>query len=494
MTTKIIVLGIYVAILFLIGIVASRRIKKMSDYYLGGKNMGFWAVAFSARATGESGWLLIGLTGMGAMAGYSGYWVVAGELLGVFVSWQFMAKRFKRRTDDYKALTIPDYLQSHFKSSNNTLRIIAASVLVIFVVIYVASQMDVTGIAFESMLNIDYRIGALVGFAIVLAYIFIGGFVAAVWSDMFQGILMFFGLVLLPIVVWYSMDHGTGITEGLNAIDPTLTQVMGRSDDGWMNLFTILGFSMIGLGFLGSPQVYVRFMSIKSEKEIDKGKWVAMAFTLLTDAAAVTIGILARIYFTKEGQDPEAILGNNGEDVLSMVTESFLPTILVAIFIAIVLSAIMSTIDSLLILASSAITRDFYQKIFRPDLKDENLTKFSRITTIAMALIALIIAIILYNLYPDRQIFWIMIFGWSGIAATFCPVIILSLFWKGYSEKGAIASMVTGFISIIIFKFIVTEIDGIGAYFKELDVLAPSFLVAMIFGWIFSKLYPSQSK
>lgn len=492
MVTKIIVLAVYVSILFLIGILASRRVKSMSDFYLGGKKMGFWAVAFSARATGESGWLLIGLTGMGAMAGYSAYWVVIGELLGVFVSWQYMAKRFKRRSDNYKAITIPDYLQGHFKSSTNTLRIISASVLVVFVVIYVASQMDVTGIAFESMLNIDYRIGAMIGFLIVLAYIFIGGFVAAVWSDMFQGILMFFGLVLLPIVVWFSMDHGAGVTAGLNAIDPTLTQVMGRSDDGLMNLFTILGFSMIGLGFLGSPQVYVRFMSISSEKEIDKGKWIALLFTLLTDAAAVTIGILARIYFTKEGQDPEVILGNGGENVLSMITNEFLPTILVAIFIAIVLSAIMSTIDSLLILASSAITRDFYQKILRPDLKDQDLTKFSRLVTVAMAIAALGIAILLYNLYPDRQVFWIMIFGWSGIAATFCPVIILSLFWKGYSEKGAIASMVTGFASVILFKFVVSDMETVGPYFKELDVLAPSFLLAMIVGYIFSKIYPPK--
>lgn len=464
----------------------------MSDFYLGGKKMGFWAVAFSARATGESGWLLIGLTGMGALAGFSGYWVVLGELLGVFISWQFMAKRFKRLSDTYNAITIPDYLEGHFKSTTNTLRIVSASTIVVFVIIYVASQMDVTGIAFESMLGIDYRVGVLVGFAIVLTYIFIGGFVAAVWSDMFQGILMFFGLVLLPIVVWFSMDQGAGITAGLNAIDPTLTQFMGRSDDVWMNIFTILGFSMIGLGFLGSPQVYVRFMSIESEKEIDKGKWVALLFTLLTDAAAVTIGILARIYFTSAGQDPEAILGTGGEDVLSMITHEFLPTILVAIFIAIVLSAIMSTIDSLLVLASSAITRDFYQKIFRPDLKDENLTKFSRIITITMALIALGIAVLLYNLYPDRQIFWIMIFGWSGIAATFCPVIILSLFWKGYTEKGAIASMITGFLSVILFKFVVSEMEGIGPYFDKLDVLAPSFALAMIVGYIVSKVFPKK--
>ena len=489
---KIAVLAVYVGILFIIGILASRRIKSMSDYYVGGKKMGFWAVAFSARATGESGWLLIGLTGMGAMAGYSAYWVVIGELLGVFVSWQFMAKRFKKRSDAYGAITIPDYLQSHFKTTTHTLRIIVATILVVFIVIYVASQIDVTGVAFKSMLGIDYKIGALIGFFIVLAYIFVGGFVAAVWSDLFQGFLMFIGLVLLPIVVWFSMDHGAGVTAGLNAIDPTLTQIMGRSTDGFMNLFTILGFSMIGLGFLGSPQVYVRFMSIKNEKEIDKGKWVATTFTLLTDAAAVTIGILARIYFTREGQDPEVILGNSGENVLSMITEEFLPTILVAIFVAIVLSAIMSTIDSLLILASSAITRDFYQKIFRPNIKDESLTKISRISTIIMAFTALIIAMIMNYVSPDRQMFWVILFGWSGIAATFCPVIILSLFWKGYSERGAMASMVSGFLAVILFNFVFKEMPVVGPYFVAIDVLAPSFAVAMFVGFIVSKKYPPR--
>ena len=491
MLTKFIVLAIYVSILFLIGILASRRIKSMSDFYVGGKNMGFWAVAFSARATGESGWLLIGLTGMGALAGYSAYWVVLGELMGVFVSWFFMAKLFKRRSDAFGSITIPDYLESHFKSKTHTLRIISASVLSIFVVIYVSSQIDATGIAFESMLNVNYFVGALIGFFIVLIYIFIGGFVAAVWSDLFQGMLMFFGLVLLPIVVWFSMDHGQSITSGLNAIDPALTSIWGGNEDGWMNLFTILGFSMIGLGFLGSPQVYVRFMSIKNEAEIDKGKWVAIAFTLFTDAAAVTIGILARVLFTESGQDPEAVFGVGATDVLNMMTENFLPFILVAIYIAIVLSAIMSTIDSLLIIASSAITRDFYQKIFHPEIEDDQLTRVSRIVTVIMAVVALGIAMTIALVSPERQVFWVIIFGWSGIAATFCPVIILSLFWKGYSETGAIASMVSGFISVMVIKFVFQNMDGIGEYFVALDVLAPSFLVAMIFGWIFSKLYPA---
>ena len=399
-----------------------------------------------------------------------------------------MAKLFKRKSDSYDAITIPDYLQSHFKSTTNTLRILSASVLSIFVIIYVSSQIDATGIAFESLLGMNYFAGALLGFGIVLVYIFIGGFVAAVWSDMFQGLLMFFGLVLLPIVVWFSMDHGQGIISGLNAIDPALTDIWGGHEDVWMNVFTILGFSMIGLGFLGSPQVYVRFMSIRNEEEIDKGKWVAIAFTFLTDAAAVTIGILARVLFTKSGQDPEAIFGIGATDVLKLMTENFLPYVLVAIYVAIVLSAIMSTIDSLLIIASSAITRDFYQKIFHPEIKDEDLTKLSRIVTIVMALIALAIAMTIAILSPERQVFWVIIFGWSGIAATFCPVIILSLFWKGYTEKGAIASMIAGFLSVIVIKFVFQNLEGVGPYFQALDVLAPSFAVAMIFGWIFSKL------
>lgn len=466
----------------------------MSDFYVGGKNMGFWAVAFSARATGESGWLLIGLTGMGAIAGFSGYWVVLGEFLGVFISWFFMAKRFKRRSDSFGSITIPDYLQSHFKSTTHTLRILSATVLSVFVIIYVSSQIDATGIAFESMLDINYYTGALIGFLIVLVYIFVGGFVAVVWSDLFQGLLMFIGLVLLPIVVWFSMDHGQSITAGLHAIEPGLTSFWGRHDDVWLNVFTILGFSMIGLGFLGSPQVYVRFMSIKNEAEINKGRWVAIIFTLLTDAAAVTIGILARVLFTESGQDPEVVFGTGATDVLSVMTENFLPYLLVAIYIAIVLSAIMSTIDSLLIIASSAITRDFYQKIFRPELKDKELTKISRVVTVIMAVVALGIAMTIALVSPERQVFWVIIFGWSGIAATFCPVIILTLFWKGYSEKGAIASMISGFLAVILFKFVFQNMESVGEYFVALDVLGPSFLIAMIFGWVFSKIYPPKTK
>lgn len=490
MLAKIIALSIYVLILFLIGYVASKRIKNISDFYVGGKKIGYWAVAFSARATGESGWILIGLTGMGAMAGLSAYWVVVGEVLGVAISWLFMAKPFKRLTDKYDSVTVPDYLESHFETKTHWLRGISATVLSIFVVIYVSSQIDATGIAFESMLDMNYYHGAILGFLIVLVYIFIGGFVAVVWSDLFQGFLMFLGLVILPIVVWFSMDLGDGIIPELHKIDPALVNIWGGQSDVWLNVATILGFAAIGLGFLGSPQVYVRFMSIKNETEITKGSRVAILFTLLTDFAAVSIGILARVFFTDSGQDAEAILGIGGADVLGMMTEYFLPLVLTAIYVAIILSAIMSTIDSLLVMASSAIVRDFYQKIFRPDLTNSQLTKTSRLVTLVIALLALGLAMIIAIVAPERQVFWVIIFGWSGIAATFCPVIILSLFWKAYSEAGAIASMISGFISVAMVKFVLQESETYGAYFEKIDVLLPSFLIALGFGWLFTKLFP----
>ncbi len=493
MDIKLVILLLYVLILLGIGIVASRRVRNISDFYVGGKKIGYWAVAFSARATGESGWLLIGLTGMGAMAGLSAYWVVVGEVLGVAISWFFMAKPFKLLSDKYGSITVPDFLESHFKSKSHLLRGLTASILSIFVIIYVSTQIDATGIAFESMMKMDYYYGAIIGFIIVLVYIFFGGFVAVVWSDLFQGLLMFFGLIILPIIMIMQFDAPVNIVDQLSSIDPKLIHPFGGESSGWMNLFTILGFSMIGLGFLGSPQVYVRFMSIKNVDSIRKGRWVAILFTLLTDAAAVSIGILTRIYFTDSGMDAEAVLGVGGKHVLSLATENFLPLTITAIYIAVVLSAIMSTVDSLLVLASSAITRDFYQKIFRPNASAKQLTRLSRTVTVIMAMFALAIAMAIAYFSPERQVFWLIIFGWSGIAACFCPVIILSLFYKGYSEAGAIASIITGFVSVVLLKFVLQPMEGIGKYIDKLDVLAPSFALAILAGVIASKLWPRSS-
>lgn len=493
--TKYLIIALYFGILFLLGFLASRKIKSIKDYYVGGKKLGYWVVAFSARATGESGWLLIGVTGMGAMVGFQAFWVVVGEVIGVAIAWFLMAKPFKRLSDTYDSITVPDYLESRFQSTSHLLRIISATALTVFVTIYVSSQIDATGAAFESFLGWNYYTGALTGFAIVVIYIFSGGFIAVAWSDFFQGLIMLLGLVLLPTAAYFTIENRDEIVSGLAQIDPGLVNIWGPGGLTLMNVMTIGGLLFIGLGFLGSPQVFVRFMSIRNEKEIDKGRWVAIAFTLITDTCAVLIGILGRYIFTEAGQDAEAILGNGAQNVLAMLADNVFTTIVVGLFVAAVLSAIMSTVDSLLVVASSAVVRDFYQKIYRPDLKDEELTKKSRVITLIIALFALSIALIVAVTTPGRSIFWFIIFGFSGIAATFCPTIILSLFYKNFNEKGAIAAMITGFLCIPLFEFVVPAIPGIGIYFDQLAEMFPSFLIAMIVGIIVSRLYrpPKQT-
>ncbi|HIN27048.1 MAG TPA: sodium/proline symporter [Candidatus Marinimicrobia bacterium] len=488
MITKYIVLAVYFIILMGIGIFASKRITDIRDYYVGGKKLGYWIAALSARATGESGWLLIGVTGMGAMMGVSAYWIVVGEVLGVYLSWQFLAKKFKIATDNYDSITVPDYLVSRFGSTSNTLRIISATALSLFVVIYVSAQIDITGKTFESFLNINYYTGILIGFGIVLMYISTGGFLAVAWSDFFQGMLMFIGLVILPIVTIFYIPDLSAFCKGLSAIDPGLTDIWGSGGFNLLNLVSVIGLISIGIGFLGSPQVYVRFMSIKDENEIKKGKWVAVWYTLITDTAAVTIGLLGRYLLTSVGQDPVLAIGHAGEDVLASLLDMVMPNVIIGVYIAAVLSAIMSTVDSLLVVASSAVTRDFYQQIFHPEIKNDALTSLSKKVTVVIAILALSIALLVSVLSPDRTVFWFVIFGWSGIAATFVPVIILSLLWDGFTEKGAIASMIVGFLSVSIFKFIIPKLPTVGIYFDKLDVMFPSVLLAMIAGYCISKI------
>ncbi len=487
MAMNYLVLACYFGILFLIGLIASKRINTMSDFFLGGKKLGYWVVAFSARATGESGWLILGLTGMGALMGVKAFWVVIGEVLGVTLCWFCMAKPFKRLTDKYDSMTIPDYLVSRFKTKTHTLRILAAFVLTVFVTIYVSAQIDATGSAFETFFGWNYFVGALVGFTIVVMYIFSGGFVAVAWSDLFQGVMMFLGLVALPIVGYFGLNQfgkTPGLLDGLQAIDPSLVNMMGDGGFSLMNLMGVIGFCMIGIGFLGSPQIFVRFMSIKDESEIKKGRWVAIGFTILTDSAAVLAGMIGRYMFTTLGQEPSITLGNGAQDVLPMMVSSLMPPVLVAIYIAVILSAIMSTIDSLLVVASSAVTRDYYQQIKNPHLDPDKMARLSKYITLGLALAALCVSLVVALVSPTRTIFWFVIFGWSGISASFCPMMILSLSWKKYNQYGAMASMITGFLGVPFFKFVAPKLNVIGPYIEQLSELPPAFLVSLISGII----------
>jgi sodium/proline symporter len=483
---KLVGVVLYLLALLAIGAAASRRMKDVRDYYAGGKNMGFWAVAFSARATGESAWLLLGLTGMGATLGLHAMWVVVGETLGVGAAWLWMARPFKELTDRYDSITMPDYLESRFDDRSRHLRIVSALALVVFVTVYVSAQIDATGTAFETFLGWNYYAGVFIGFAVVMVYITSGGFVAVVWSDVFQGALMGLGLVVLPVLGIVHAGGWDAVATGLRAIDPQMLSFsIGEGPRGWM---PTLALACIGLGFLGSPQVFVRFIALRSKNEIGRGAAVALAWTVLADTGAVVTGMVGRHLLTSPGEDVDKVLGTGGEAVLPTLVGELLPPLLIGLFIAIVLSAIMSTVDSLLIVASSAVVRDGYQKIRRPDVADEALVGLSRKVTFALAAVALGIALAVAATVPGRTVFWFVIFGWSGIAATFCPTVILSLYWRGMTTRGALAAMVTGFACVPIFKFWAPSWPRVGASFDALEELPPAFVASLIAGVLVSML------
>ncbi len=462
--------------------------RTISDYFAGGKRLGFMSVAFSARATGESAWLLLGLTGIGFSLGVAGFWVVLGELIGVGGGWLLLARRFKRLTDKYDALTIPDYFEARFRDSGHGLRLIAAGALLVFVPIYAGSQVFTTGKAFNAFLGWDHFLGAVVGFLVVLMYITKGGFIAVVWSDVFQGLLMLAGLVILPVVGLLEMGGVTNIYDTLMAANPASLSL--THGDGWSPLVItqIIGFMAIGLGFLGSPQVFVRFISLKGEGELRKGAAVALLWTLLGDSGAVLVGIVGRSLYDYSQ------IGGDQDNILPFMSQQLLPAFGSGLFIAMVLAAIMSTIDSLLIVASSAAVRDYWQKTRHPEMGDDTLMKLSQRLTITLALVSLAIGIgiLLYN--KEQGVFWIIIFGWSGIAATFCPTLILSLFWSRMTALGAKCAMVAGFLSVPIFKFAMPHaLVALGweegpTYLKQLDVLFPAFVISAAVAIIVSLL------
>ena len=486
MIVKLVVVALYLLVLLGIGVAASRRMKDVKDYFAAGKGLGFWAVVFSARATGESAWLLIGLTGMGAAVGAKAFWVVLGEVLGVAVAWLVLCRRFKRLTDRYDSITVPDYLEDRFGDTSHRLRVLSAVALMVFVTIYVSAQIDATGQAFESFLGWNYYVGIGVGFTVVMVYIVAGGFLAVAWSDVFQGALMFAGLVGLPIVGLVMLGGVGGMSDRLTAIDPGLLSLAGPEGWSWTAVVSVASLAMIGLGFLGSPQIFVRFIALRDEAEIKKGATVAIVFTLLSDVGAVLIGMTGRALLTRSGQPLEEALGNGGEKVLPLLVEHLLPLVLIGLFVAIVLSAIMSTVDSLLILAASALVRDVHQKVRRPDLSDDALVPLSRYATFALAIAALLIAVSVSLITPDRTVFWFVIFGWSGISATFCPTTILSLFWSRMTAKGAMAAMVAGFVGVPLFKFAAPALPGVGAFFETLGELPPAFLFSFVVGVVAS--------
>ncbi len=449
------VLVVYLIVLLAIGWWGGRESGDLEGYYVAGKRLPSWVIAFSSNATGESAWLLLGLTGMGYAVGVHAFWVILGEVLGVAAAWVFVARPFKAYTDLYDAITVPDYLTARFRDTSHAFRIVSAVIILSMVAFYVAAQLTASGKAFDSFLGTGYTAGVWIGAAIVLYYTTVGGFKAVAYSDLLQGVLMLGCLVTLPLVAIPAAGGWSAMFGVLESTDPALVRPMGAFGLSVAGVASAAGFVAIGLAFLGSPQLLTRFMAARDQKQIvDGGLWAVLC-VIGFDVGAVFAGMAGRVIFPALG-DPETVLPE--------LAASLFPAFFTGIFLVVVLAAMMSTADSLLILASSAVVRDVVQKTLGSTASESSLARLGKGVTVLLGLAALILA-----LTDSRMIFWFVLFAWSGLASAFTPVVLCSLFWPGTTRAGALAGMVAGFgvtvLWVLLFK----------ARFYDLYEMIPGF-------------------
>lgn len=456
----------YLLILLAIGLWGNRDSHDMAGYYVAGKKLPAWVIAFSSNATGESAWLLLGLTGMGYAIGVHAFWIILGEVLGVACAWVFVARPFKEYTDRYDAITVPDYLTERFRDTTNVFRWLSALIVLSMVVAYTAAQLTASGKAFDSFLGTGYTAGVWIGLAIVLFYTTVGGFKAVAYSDFLQGVLMLGCLVTLPIVGIAQAGGWDAMFVALRAADPALLEPMGPYGLTLAGVLSAVGSMAIGVAFLGSPQLLTRFMAARDQKQIVDGGFWAVLCVIGFDVGAVFGGMAGRTLFPGL-VDPETILPE--------MSAAFFPAFFTGIFLVVVLAAIMSTVDSLLILASSAVVRDVVQKALGYDASERALSNLGKAVTVLIGGGGLVVALL-----EVRVIFDFVLFAWSGIACAFTPVVLLSLFWKGTTRAGAVAGMIFGFATTVVW------VRAFKADFYDLYEMIPGFFAGLVACWLVS--------
>lgn len=415
----------------------------LAGYYLAGKKLPYWVVAFSTNATGESGWLLLGLTGMGYLVGAKAYWVVVGEVTGVALSWIYVSRRLKRMSDATDSITVPDVLAARFKDTWHLIRGIAVVIILSMVTVYIAAQMIATGKAVSSFTDFAYDSGIYVGAAIIIAYTFVGGYKAVSYTDVLQGVLMLLGLIIVPLVAIYAGGGWASISSNIMAQDPALLDFFSFTNDGIAGWVAVISFLGIGLPFLGVPQLLVRYMSCRDDNELKKARWVSVIVMACFGIGAVTAGIAGRALFP--GLE-------DAETIFPVLSTAFFPPLITGVLLVIVLSAIMSTADSLLLLASSAVVRDTMQKILGSNKSDHQLAIYGKVATLLIGVLGVALAFKM-----EQLVFWLVLFAWSGLGAAFGPVILSILYYKKTTGAGVAAGMSAGFLTSVIWVSVLKQ-------------------------------------
>lgn len=451
---------LYLAVMMAIGIYYSRKQKKLSQYILGDRKLGPWVTSMSAEASDMSGWMLMGLPGYAYLHGLSAFWTGFGLIAGTWANWALTAKRLRHYTEiANNSLTIPDYLSNRFEDKKNGLRFICALFIILFFVIYTSSGFVSAGKLFNTIFGLPYFTALLVGAGVVIFYTFLGGFSAVSMTDFVQGAMMFFTVLYIPIAATIVMGGPA----------PTAAALAGEGKDffsffpGSMDFVTLI-IMMIsslgwGLGYFGQPHILVRFMAISNPSELKKSTKIAMSWVILSLTFAVAIGIVGKAYLTVPLENADA------ERVFIVMAETLSTPFITGLIWSAILAAIMSTASAQLLVTASAVSKDLYQPFLRQQASEKELIFVSRLTVLIIAACSIYLAS-----DPNSYIFAIVSYAWAGFGACFGPAVLLSLYWKRMTLKGAYAGIIVGGITVLIWKQF--------AWF-DLYELVPGFLLSV---------------
>lgn len=458
--------GVYLIFLMGIGIHFYYKTTTHEEYVLGGRGVGYWVTAMSAQASDMSGWLLLGLPGAVYLSGLTEIWVVIGLTLGTYLNWKIVAPRLRVQTEEYDSLTIPTFLEKKLKDPTGILRNFSAVVILFFFTIYSSSGLVASGKLFDSLLGIDYKWGVLIGGGTIIVYTFLGGYLATVWTDFFQGCLMFFAIIAVPVAAYINGGGSEGINLAMQQREISLNILEYSKALSIPVIISGLGW---GLGYFGQPHIIVRFMSIKNVNEIWKSRLIAMIWVIISLVGAGAVGITGMAVFNDVSQ-----IGGDAEKIfIFLISKLFNPWVAGVLYAAI-LSAIMSTISSQLLVSSNTLTEDFYKYIIKREKTDKELIWVGRLCIIIIFLIAGYLA-----MTPDSKVLELVSYAWAGFGGVFSPVILFVLYRKNLHWKNVFISMVIATIVVILWKT-----TGLG---KTIYEIVPAFIFNCISLYLLEK-------
>ncbi|ADZ92631.1 sodium/proline symporter PutP [Marinomonas mediterranea] len=453
----------YLIVMLGIGLYAYKLTSNSEDYFLGGRSLGPWPTAISAGASDMSGWLLLGLPGYAFASGMESLWLAGGLLAGTWLNWLICAKRLRTysiQTDN--ALTLPDFLAKRFNDKSKLIQTISAFFILLFFLFYTSSGLVAGGKLFETVFGLDYTYAVIIGTVCVVSYTLFGGFLAVAWTDLVQGLMMAAALVIVPVIALdgsWSELHAT-----LAAKNPELLTVWNNVKGEPLSAIGIISLVAWGLGYFGQPHILARFKASRSNKDIGTARRIAVTWTALSMAGALAVGFVGITYVDT---NLAGSLGDSEKIFMVLVNAVFHPVV-AGILLAAILAAIMSTADSQLLVSSSALAEDFYKQIIKKDASPEHIVNVGRFGVVAISLIALTLA-----MNPDSSVLGLVSYAWAGFGAAFGPAIILSLFWRNMNRNGALAGIIVGGVTIVIWK----QLSG-GIF--DVYEIVPGFILSTI--------------